>query len=1066
MKRLFLKSLNIERGEEQSVLLLLIQTIFLGTFFATFEISSTAMFLDIFGAEMLPKAFLVSGLVGIVLTLVYSKLQSSITFSKLSLVNLAFITILTAMSRLGFEVTTSKWLIFSILVIMGPLNVLGIVSFWGMAGRLFTLRQGKRLFGMIDSGQILGMMIISFSIPFLLGLLEESKNLIIISTSSAFVALILQMVIVRKFDLDKSSREAASIKKEESTEKTVNTFTLLFKDKYISLMALFVVLSMVSAFFIHFSFLSVTDINYPNAQELAGFLGVFTGVIMVFSFLFKTFIYSKLIKTYGLKVGLLVLPLLLGFFTIVAAITGSFTGYSLESDSFIFFFLLISLGKLFAQSLKASIETPAFKLFYQPLDTSIRYDIQAKIDGLVNEVAAFAGGIILVGLASLNFIELIHFSYILVIIVVVWAYVAFKLFSQYRGTLQDSLARAQSGEKVATETESYMKLVIADANVNSNPAKLVYALRIAEQIEPYFYQNSLVSLLKSKFDHVKKYCLEKIIQLKLYQANNEFGGSNGLDFGADLNALAKDAEEALAKDMKHEISAQDLVKLAKSRTTADRKRAANLSALKNDEKLVPALRDLLKDADEGVRKAAIRSLAKNSYESLYPILIDNLSIQKYLSEATASIVLIGEACIEYLEHAFYKSGTSTETMIAISRIYGFIGGEQAVEKLVKKVAYPDNRVAKQVIKSLRLCDFKSDEESSNQIHQAVELYIGVAAWNMAAIIDLKEREDISYLIDALNEELAENYNQIYMLLSLVYDAQSIAHVRENIETGTGEGIGFAIELLDLFINEDLKPKLFPLLEDLPVKEKIIQLQTFYPLDRHNIGEVIQNVINRDYNFINRWTKACALNALMEIEDVSIEDYIVANLFNPSQLLRESAARVINKYDGKVYKACKQRIGEELFTEIDFMLSILEKRSSHLMFEKTLFLLGVPQFKNISAYAMAELSEMMKESWYKKDEVIYNRTSSINQISFIKAGSAVIVDGGKVIVELGPLDPVGEMLIIDGDSENLEIVASEELELYSIERDHFYHIMFHHVELSNALINMMDIRYNINKGMAA
>jgi CRP-like cAMP-binding protein len=77
-----------------------------------------------------------------------------------------------------------------------------------------------------------------------------------------------------------------------------------------------------------------------------------------------------------------------------------------------------------------------------------------------------------------------------------------------------------------------------------------------------------------------------------------------------------------------------------------------------------------------------------------------------------------------------------------------------------------------------------------------------------------------------------------------------------------------------------------------------------------------------------------------------------------------------------------------------------------------------------------------------------------------------VDGGKVIVELGPLDPVGEMLIIDGDSENLEIVASEELELYSIERDHFYHIMFHHVELSNALINMMDIRYNVNKGMAA
>jgi len=116
--------------------------------------------------------------------------------------------------------------------------------------------------------------------------------------------------------------------------------------------------------------------------------------------------------------------------------------------------------------------------------------------------------------------------------------------------------------------------------------------------------------------------------------------------------------------------------------------------------------------------------------------------------------------------------------------------------------------------------------------------------------------------------------------------------------------------------------------------------------------------------------------------------------------------------------------------------------------------------------MSELSNTMTESWYKKGEVIYSRDSSINQISFIKSGSAAMVDGGDVLVELGVNDPIGEMLIVDGDKESIEIIAKEDLELYSIERDHFYHIMFHHVELSNALIKMMDIRYSLNKGMAA
>ena len=44
-------------------------------------------------------------------------------------------------------------------VMFGPLFVLSIVTFWGVANRLYNLRQGKRLFGIIDAGIIFGIII-------------------------------------------------------------------------------------------------------------------------------------------------------------------------------------------------------------------------------------------------------------------------------------------------------------------------------------------------------------------------------------------------------------------------------------------------------------------------------------------------------------------------------------------------------------------------------------------------------------------------------------------------------------------------------------------------------------------------------------------------------------------------------------------------------------------------------------------------------------------------------------------------------------------------------------------
>ena len=84
MARGIYKALNIESGEERSVLLLIFQSVFLGTFYGTFDISAHALFLEEFEQAMIPRAFLVSGIIGIVLTSLYAGLQSRVRFSLFS----------------------------------------------------------------------------------------------------------------------------------------------------------------------------------------------------------------------------------------------------------------------------------------------------------------------------------------------------------------------------------------------------------------------------------------------------------------------------------------------------------------------------------------------------------------------------------------------------------------------------------------------------------------------------------------------------------------------------------------------------------------------------------------------------------------------------------------------------------------------------------------------------------------------------------------------------------------------------------------------------------------------
>ncbi|MCK5705605.1 MAG: hypothetical protein KAI29_30860, partial [Cyclobacteriaceae bacterium] len=163
MIKSLLSILNVIEGEEKPVLLLLGYGFFMGIFLAAYKIVATTLFLNQL-SEYLGEAFFLSGVLGVISTWLYATSQNRFHYSRLIIFNIVSIFIFIAFARVMFAYYDSQWLVFALFIMLGPITSLLVLGFWGVFGRLFDLRQSKRLMGGIDSGQLTAIIITTFSI--------------------------------------------------------------------------------------------------------------------------------------------------------------------------------------------------------------------------------------------------------------------------------------------------------------------------------------------------------------------------------------------------------------------------------------------------------------------------------------------------------------------------------------------------------------------------------------------------------------------------------------------------------------------------------------------------------------------------------------------------------------------------------------------------------------------------------------------------------------------------------------------------------------------------------------
>lgn len=900
--------LRIEEDETRLVFLFFGLAMSLGFFHISFEICSTTLFLELFDKAELSQALFISGLIGLSLTFLYSKLQAWISFSGLLIGTFTFLATVPILLYLLAPHVGNRPLAFLLFILMGPLCIVSIISYWGLAGRLFSMRQGKRLFGLVYSGQLFAVILLSAATGPVLGLIGHITNFLLISCLAVALGLLFLVAILWKYrDLLRAEKEL-----QQSSAEEAGKLTILFKNRYVTIMAVFVILSMISAFFIYFSFLSVTRIKYPDPDELAAFLGAFIAFANIFSFAIRSFVYNKIIENYGLKVTLMLVPILLGLFTLLAIVVGTFFGTSPENESFIFFFILIALSRLMYLTLRESVQLQTFEIMYQSLNKSIRFLVQAAIDGMVNEFAAIFSGVLLVSLSFMSGFGILHYSYLLFAFIAVWTYVAARLYREYHASLERSLAETKNSQ---IETVDSTSAFIQQLMFSGEAADQIKALSMARLVSAEKLHQNMSGLLYSPHAEVRTMCLNTVAENMMLPMLSEIKQLDATE--RDKKVKIKLTEVCKTFDQYSDtiIRGRSVNDLQRSVQPSDRLAALIVAEQLNSSATDRAVSILLRDMVPPVRRAAIEVAGRLQKAEFLPALAENILVPQYSDYAADAILNYSDSAVHLLEQTFNKSGADTESRLLIISILARINTPQATEYIADKLTYPQRQIVLAAVSALKKLDFVPSDTQSSILNGIIHEAIGVAAWNISACCSALELNVPTYLQMAMEQEVLDSQRRVFDGLAALYDARSISYVQENVESEHSEKINYALELLDLFVAEDLKKQLFALFDDYSYAEKSALLADYYPkpnFDRHGLLDAL---ITRDATMISRWTALCAMRSYYELGESQCTDAVIAHTFNPNPVFQEIALFLVRKTNETLFNKIISRYSRSQTEEL-------------------------------------------------------------------------------------------------------------------------------------------------------
>jgi len=1038
---IYSKVFNLKKGEEKTVFLLTGYSFFMGLAYAYFYTTSVTLFLSKFDIKMLPYAYMAQGLVSYLVWLSYKRLEKYVIFSKMFVISGIFLLISVILLTSGYLLTENKWYAFMLIVWYNIFLLLNGISFWGIATKIFDLRQAKRLFGLIGSGEVFARVISFLSVPLLLTVFKTDQ-LLYFSILGLIAALILTPIIINnlsgRINIQKTA-EVVEVVKVKSSNKGLGR---LMENKYFGLIFILALFPLFATFYIDFMFLGQIKLQYTNAKVISSFLSIFMGTMSVAEFILRTFVSGRLLTKYGILFGILVLPLTLALSTSLAAVYGSFYG------AMGLFFSFIILSRLFIRMVRTLFFDPSFQILYQPIAIEDRLVLQSKVEGVSKSIGFILAGALLLLLAHAKFLNIVHYNYIFLAVLAVWIWISVKLYHEYRGSLKSVLANL-----ISSKSDRAGELAFASFSgfmASSGAYKTNIALNLTERTHPSLSGLLMLRLLPKAAPDIQTDILSRIAYKRISPAVRV------IDFCLTNNPEQESATQFLQTKAvlldKQGVEFKAIAALAQSANAAERLHAVRLMDYNENYNNYKLLIQLLQDDNIRVRNTALITCGRLRKRELWPYVIENLNNPHSAYAALIAIKEIGEPILNELVTFFNKDNIPKNTQIKLIKLFADMNGRQIIRLLKSKINLADDSIRKHIFSTLSSLQFQFSPAEQPLIKNYIEEDIDCLAWIVASILDIGNDEQGSLLKKGLELELAGKKDFVFLQLSMMYDQKTINYFIDGFEDASQESRAYALEVLDMIVPPHVKDLFLPLLTELNYDELLKAYDAHFTQERLPVKDRLIDIINKSYSKINIWNKACAMNLLATYDDT--EKVLLANALNDSALLSETALWVLFNKNPQSVNEFLDRIKPADNLKVNAVLKYFPQisKSRLLLFDVINRLKQNSFFSELTEFELVPVAEWAKQVFVAAGTQFTVTENELEDLFFV-------LDGGCDIHTTNGLESMiaYEMYWYIQSGSNiseLSFTAKADTIILQINSNTMFELLAEHINLSKKIINVL------------
>jgi AAA family ATP:ADP antiporter len=503
-----------------------------------------------------------------------------------------------------------------------------------------------------------------------------------------------------------------------------------------------------------------------------------------------------------------------------------------------------------------------------------------------------------------------------------------------------------------------------------------------------------------------------------------------------------------------EIRFEELEKLSLSEDATKRIMAVKLLERSGRYNTFRLLLDLLQDKNREVRKAALVASGRVKRHELWPRIIDHLSFPDYCNQAFTAISEIGAPVLHELDLYFGKLTENKETQIRIIKLFEKIGGEDAKKYLKDRLYHHDKDIRYQVLLSLSKLEYQALASEAPSIRQLITEDIEIIIWLYSSVNDIKNQDKTEELKKALEYEISAKRENIFLLLSLIYDTKTIKHIRQKLDSKDNDSRVYALEIIDMIISDDLKNLLTPILDDLSEKEMHSHYLHIFPQEKLSLPNRLKDIVNKDYAKINSWTKACALQLMISYPCDDAETQYAANLLNPNKIIMEVAACNLYKINMEKFFDISVKLdsqSRERLSDISKQLQRNEFADNSLVIDKVRLLKKISIFSDIPENVLiAPASKVNKLHTNNNIEIKFDIND--HRFLFEPKGSFNLADDSGQEIMINDTTLIAEFIPRIWEKKLITVRFAPDEAVYSLDVDILYSLMTEHPVISKNIIN--------------